>query len=119
MDLSGDGHIGHRVETIEADGIGLKVSTQTGYLIADGADEFVVTNQGDIAGPDSYDGWQALAAGSNGAGGYSLLWEHSSGVYGVWDLDATGALVAFPDVSNLIDFEDRFAVDLSGDLLIG
>ncbi|MBW3245841.1 hypothetical protein KUV57_24745 [Epibacterium sp. DP7N7-1] len=66
-------------------------------------------------GPDTYAGWTALQVASNGAGGYSLIWQHSNGEYSVWQMNANGTYQSNVIVSNVSHLEGQFQTDLDGD----
>ncbi|MDW3221408.1 MAG: calcium-binding protein [Paracoccaceae bacterium] len=119
FDLNGDGDIGHTITDIDTLGIGLQSSTRGVYSLVDGSDIHNLSYGGTPSGAQSFAGWQAIEAGSNGAGGYSVLWQHDAGNYTIWDVSATGAYVGIADMSNLVDYEDRFEFDLNGDGDIG
>lgn len=80
-DLNNDGTIGHFVTDIDTTGIGLQSSTRGVYQFVDGGDALDLSFQGSPAGPQSFAGWQALAAGANGAAAYNVLWQHAAGNY--------------------------------------
>ena len=119
FDIDGDGVIGVVATDIETTGVGLQQTNTGAYRLKDGALTVEITNAGDVVGPDSYPGWQALQAGSDGAGGYTVLWQFKNARYGIWELDASGALTGLGDIARAADYEDRFQFDIDGDGVLG
>ena len=107
------------VTTIDADGIQLQRFESNQYEVLDGIAFHALSYAGSIIGPNSFSGWQAIHAGSDGAGGYNVLWTDGAGKASIiWDVDATGAWTG-SHVGNLIDFEERFDFDINEDEWIG
>ncbi|MFK7869877.1 MAG: calcium-binding protein [Roseobacter sp.] len=115
FDFNGDNVIGHTVTEIDGIGIGLQSSTRGMYQLVDGDQTFDLSYLGVVMGPETSPGWQALAAGVGDVSAYSVLWQNTAGAYTVWNTDATGAYLSSADISNLVDFEDRFQFDFNGD----
>ena len=116
LDLNNDGTTGHFNTTIENDGsTTLASSTRGMYLIDDSVE---IKLSGTALGPDSFVGWAAIQAEASG-GGYRVLWEHTSGAYADWTLDNQGNLVAANNLTNIIDVELDYGLDLNNDGTIG
>ncbi|WP_298922168.1 calcium-binding protein [uncultured Roseobacter sp.] len=108
--------------SIENEGIGLQVTGEGVYQVTNEIASIQLSYLGATVVPQSFDGWQALHAGSNGADGYSVLWQ-GGGLYSIWNADASGAwvsneVISDQDFAALIDYEDRFQFDFNGDGLI-
>uniref|UniRef100_UPI001C2BDE42 hypothetical protein n=1 Tax=Ruegeria sp. HKCCA6837 TaxID=2682989 RepID=UPI001C2BDE42 len=63
-------------------------------------------------------GWQALQAEAD-VSGFRVLWRKNDGTYSEWTVDATGQYVSGKVVSNVVDVEVFYNVDLNGDNTIG
>ena len=116
VDLNNDSMIGHAVTAVESNGATtLDASTRGVYVINNTID---LTLNGANAGPNSYPGWQAIQAEADGSG-FRVLWKKSDGSYSEWIVDATGKFVSGGAVSNVVDVEAFYNVDLNNDSMIG
>ena len=116
VDLNNDGTIGHFTTTVENDGATTLASSTRGVYLIDGSTE--VTWRGDQIGPDSLPGWSAIQVESNGPG-YLLLLQHEDGRYAEWTLDDQGVRVSGQPITNVVDVEVFYGVDLNNDGTIG
>ena len=97
------------------------------YHIVDGnGDVLPVMRNGVPYGPDSVAQWQAIQVESDGAAGYTVLWQRTNGDLARWTVDATGAYVsdiyypiAIQDDQLIFDLEVEMTADLDGDTHIG
>ncbi|NOD52795.1 hypothetical protein GS635_14195, partial [Ruegeria sp. HKCCD5851] len=116
VDLNGDNTIGHVTTAIESNGASTLGSTTRGVYVID--DTIDLTRKGADAGPNSYPGWQALQAEADGSG-FRVLWQKTDGKYSEWIVDAAGQFVSGKVVSNVVDVEAFYNIDLNGDNTIG
>lgn len=120
VDLSGDGYIGHLLTTIESAGtVSLQASGNSRYFLNTGSQNISVISGGAFIGSQTYSGWSAVQAESDGQSGYNLLWRSSLSGYALWHLDSNGAWNRSTAVAELRAIETLFSADLDGDALIG
>lgn len=122
FDINQDGRIGHFWSTIESTG-GYKLLSNTSgqYFVEDGSGNQVgLSMNGQAIGANTFAGYSAVQAESNGSGGFGILWQHSAG-YAHWDVNSSGEFQRYSIVndSNVFDFEDVFQFDINNDGDVG
>ena len=123
FDINGDGKIGHSFSTVETSGdLNLLSSTSGQYFLEDsGGVKTGLTYLGQVAGPNSFAGFSAVQAETNGSGGFDVLWQHSTGKYSFWTVDSSGAFQSggWLEASDYVNYEDQFSFDINNDTIIG
>lgn len=122
FDINNDGQTGHILTTLETTGSVDLLSNSAGqYFVEDaGVDRVGLTMNGQAVGSDTFAGYEAIHAESDGAGGYDILWKHTAG-HSFWNVDASGEFQAFAfvDASNIFGHEETFQFDINNDGEIG
>ena len=115
-DINGDGATGHTITVIENNGsTTLSVSTQTGYII-DG--DKTLTLHGQVVGPNTLPGWEAIHAEESGSG-FRVLLRHTDGSYAEWTLDADGRNQSGEFILDVVAVEDFYQYDIDGSGTVG
>ncbi|MEP3428681.1 MAG: M10 family metallopeptidase C-terminal domain-containing protein, partial [Roseibium sp.] len=69
------------------------------YFVIDNGSQIVLTLEGKVLGPNTYDGWSIIHAEADGAG-YKLLWSDGVGTYAGGTTDSNGVYVSSFAITN-------------------
>jgi hypothetical protein len=126
QDLNGDFQIG-AVTTMTftaptADGPGLGMDNVGRYRISEAGSDVTLKYNGAEVQASSYPDWTAMAiAPMGGSPDNTVLWRHSAGGYGIWQVDANGNHQSSKMLSSLevASMESTFGIDLNANGFIG
>ncbi|MBO9445978.1 matrixin family metalloprotease [Ruegeria sp. R14_0] len=106
------------VQDIETNGTVLQYASQGAYLLDGGTLNIGLMYEGRIVGNQTFEGWQAIQAQAYN-GGYRVLWKNIDGRLTDWTVNAQGRFESNAGVTNVVDVESLFGVDLNSDGTIG
>jgi len=127
QDLNGDnGQIGVVTSMTftapTADGPGLGMDNVGRYRISEAGSDVTLKYNGTEVQASSYPDWTAMAiATMAGSPDNTVLWRHSAGGYGIWQVDANGNHQSSKVLSSLevASMESTFGIDLNANGFIG
>ena len=122
FDLNGDGVMGYSPTTLEINGDHKLLIQNNQYFIEDASqNQTGLTYSGGTVGPNSFAGFSATQVEDDGAGGFKVLWSHTSGDHLLWQVDSAGYYQSggWVTPTDLIGLEDTFGFDLNGDGVMG
>ena len=119
VDLNGDGVMGYSPITLETNGDHKLLTIGNQYYIEDTSQNQIGLTSSEVGavGPDTFSGYSATQAEDDGAGGFNVLWSHTSGKHLLWQVDSAGYYQSGDRVApaDWIGLEDTFEVDINGD----
>ncbi|MDA7435852.1 S8 family serine peptidase [Synechococcus sp. AH-601-C19] len=124
VDGNGDGITGTGFANLESEGNLFAAVNENGEVAVDNS---LVKFNGSNVNVNQFAGWQYKAAesldpNSNGVADYILWYNSSQKTAAVWELDSSQQYVdvqSFSANSDLLELEDTFSVDLTGDAIAG
>jgi hypothetical protein len=126
QDLNGDTKIGvvtaMLFAPLSADGPGLGVDNVGRYRIREAGSDVTLKYAGAEVDSTTYPDWTALAiAPMAGSPDNTVLWRHSAGGYGTWQVDDSGNHLSSKVLSSLevASMESSFGIDLNANGFIG
>ena len=126
QDLNGDTQIGivttMRFAPLMAEGPGLGVDNVGRYRISEAGSDVTLKYAGAEVGSTTYPDWTAMAiAQMAGSPDNTVLWRHSDGNYGIWQVDANGNHQSSKVLSSfeVASMESTFGIDLNANGFIG